>query len=100
MSFNANPAMISFLGSGIIAPVKNIRMKSGKLPTIITIVALLQNDTRIRQIAMIERIVNEHTNKINMVEPWLLNPRRIASHIVSPKDKTPINHCTKVFPKR
>ena len=100
MSFNANPEIISFLGKGIIEPVKNISMKSGKLPTIIIIVALLQNATRIRHTAIMERIVNEQINKIRENDPWLLNPRRIASHIVRLKDKTPTAHWTIVLPKR
>jgi hypothetical protein len=51
------------------APVKNISMKRGKLPTIITIDAVLQKETRIRQIAMMESIVKEQTIRIRIVDP-------------------------------
>jgi hypothetical protein len=69
ISLIAYPATISFLGSGNIEPVKNIRIKRGKLPTIITVVAFLQKETRMRQTAMIDKIVREHTSNTRRAEP-------------------------------
>ena len=69
MSLSANPVNISFLGRGIIDPVKNISMKSGKFPTIIIMVAFMQNATSMSEIAIIERIVREQTKRIRIMEP-------------------------------
>jgi hypothetical protein len=49
-------------------------MNRGKLPTIMIIVAVLQKATRMRQIAIIERMVSEQISRTRIGDPWLLKP--------------------------
>ena len=79
ISLMASPANISVLGNGIMAPVKNISINNGKLPTIITMVVVLQNATNINVMAITDNIVNEQTNNTDTIEPWLLKPNNIAN---------------------
>ena len=68
-----------FRGSGIMAPVKNIRINNGNCPAITKIVAFLQKLTTINATPIIPIKATKQITITELAEPTLLNPNKVAN---------------------